>query len=93
MDEPSHADLEAMAWREIDDLPEEFRSHVSNLDVVIADEPPKGKNWLATYQGHPLTQLPRLQTWGGRTRSRSTAAHYSVFPATTPTASSKRCGM
>jgi predicted Zn-dependent protease with MMP-like domain len=64
VDEPSHADLEAMAWREIDDLPEEIRSKVSNLDVVIADEPPRGKNWLATYQGHSLTQLPRVQTWG-----------------------------
>ena len=52
----SDAELEELALAAFDELPAEFRRLVSNLAFVIDDEPPPGKNWLATYQGFPLTQ-------------------------------------
>ena len=45
-----------MVQRELDDLPHEFRERLTNLAVVVEDEPPDGKPWLGLYQGVPLTR-------------------------------------
>jgi predicted Zn-dependent protease with MMP-like domain len=52
----SDDELERLALEAFDELPAELRERVTNLAFVIEDEPPPGKNWLATYQGFPLTQ-------------------------------------
>lgn len=52
----SDEELEGLALAAFDELPAGFRERVTNLAFVIDDEPPPGKNWLATYQGFPLTQ-------------------------------------
>jgi predicted Zn-dependent protease with MMP-like domain len=57
------AELEELALAAYDELPPEFRERVSNLAFVIDDEPPPGKNWLATYQGVPMTQQSVFQSW------------------------------
>jgi len=45
-----------MVVRALDELPREFRDRMTNLAVVIEDEPPPGKHWLGLYQGVPLTR-------------------------------------
>lgn len=52
----SDAELEQLALEAFDELPAGLRERVTNLGFVIEDEPPPGTNWLATYQGFPLTQ-------------------------------------
>lgn len=54
MEPPSHEELEALAVRCLDELPEEIRTRVANLGFLVEDEPPEGTNWLATYQGEPF---------------------------------------
>jgi predicted Zn-dependent protease with MMP-like domain len=52
----SDEELGALALAAFDELPAKFRERVANLAFVIEDEPPPGKNWLAAYQGFPLTE-------------------------------------
>lgn len=52
----SDSELEELALAAFAELPAELRDRVVNLGFVIEDEPPPGTNWLATYQGFPLTQ-------------------------------------
>lgn len=61
---PSHAELEQLALEEIAELPDEFRERIRNLGVVIEDDPPEGKAWLATYSGIPLTRQTATRPWG-----------------------------
>ena len=37
-------------------LPAELRAQISNLELVIEDEPPEGQRLLGLYQGIPLTR-------------------------------------
>jgi predicted Zn-dependent protease with MMP-like domain len=39
----------------IDSLPAELRARMSNVDIVVEDEPPYGQPLLGLYQGIPLT--------------------------------------
>jgi predicted Zn-dependent protease with MMP-like domain len=39
----------------LDALPAELREKVSNVEVVVEDEPPPGQRLLGLYQGVPLT--------------------------------------
>ena len=39
-----------------DSLPPELRLRMSNVEIVIDDEPPPGKRLLGLYQGVPLTR-------------------------------------
>jgi predicted Zn-dependent protease with MMP-like domain len=43
----------------IDELPDDIRSELSNVAVVVEEEPPRGKRWLGLYRGVPLTQRGR----------------------------------
>ncbi len=59
--------LERAVWRAFHEIPPEFRSQVTNLDFVIEPEPPSGQNWLASYEGTPLTeQTVRQPGWPSR---------------------------
>ena len=60
---PTDHELEDAITRALDELPRAFRDQISNLGIVIEDEPPDGKPWLATYQGTPLTKRSNQLSW------------------------------
>ncbi len=55
--------FEEYAREAIESLPEELRSSMSNVDVVVDEEPPAGEPLLGLYQGVPLTR--RSSQYGG----------------------------
>jgi predicted Zn-dependent protease with MMP-like domain len=56
-DAASHlVDFEACAQQAIDSLPDELREFMSNVAIVIEDEPPAGAPLLGLYEGVPLTR-------------------------------------
>ena len=40
----------------LDALPSELRERISNVEIVVEDEPPPGRPLLGLYQGVPLTR-------------------------------------
>lgn len=40
----------------LDSLPDELRNALSNVEIVVEDEPPPGARLLGLYQGVPLTR-------------------------------------
>jgi predicted Zn-dependent protease with MMP-like domain len=42
--------------RALDTLPAELRSAMSNVEIVVEDEPPAGQPLLGLYEGIPLTR-------------------------------------
>jgi predicted Zn-dependent protease with MMP-like domain len=40
----------------LDSLPPDLRQQISNLELVVEDEPPPGRRLLGLYQGIPLTR-------------------------------------
>jgi predicted Zn-dependent protease with MMP-like domain len=63
MDEPyPELDFERSVEEAIASLPDALRSAMSNLELVIEDEPPPGMPLLGLYQGVPLT---RRSSWYG----------------------------
>jgi predicted Zn-dependent protease with MMP-like domain len=55
--------LEAYTRAALDSLPAELRDQMSNVEIVIEDEPPRGQPLLGLYQGIPLTS--RTSQYGG----------------------------
>ena len=49
-------DFEQLIQDALDSLPPELRSRLSNVEVVLEDEPPPGQPLLGPYQGVPLTR-------------------------------------
>jgi predicted Zn-dependent protease with MMP-like domain len=47
----------------LDSLPPELRERMSNVEIVVEDEPPPGQPLLGLYQGVPLTR--RTSQYGG----------------------------
>jgi predicted Zn-dependent protease with MMP-like domain len=63
MDEAgSGLDFERCAQEAIDELPGDLRAAMSNVELVIEDEPPAGQPLLGLYQGIPLTR--RTSSYG-----------------------------
>jgi predicted Zn-dependent protease with MMP-like domain len=56
-------DFEQAVERALDELPNELRRAVSNLTVVVEQEPPEGMPLLGLYQGIPLTR--RTSSYAG----------------------------
>ncbi len=56
-------DFERAVERALDELPDELRRAISNLTVVVEQEPPEGMPLLGLYEGIPLTR--RTSTYGG----------------------------
>jgi predicted Zn-dependent protease with MMP-like domain len=57
MDESgSELDFEQCVRDAMDGLPADLRAAMSNVEVVIEDEPPAGQPLLGLYQGVPLTR-------------------------------------
>lgn len=40
----------------LDTLPRELREYMSNVAILVEDEPPPGRALLGLYEGHPLTR-------------------------------------
>ena len=49
-------DFEQCAQEALDSLPAELRGYMSNVAIVIEDEPPGGQPLLGLYEGVPLTR-------------------------------------
>jgi predicted Zn-dependent protease with MMP-like domain len=45
-----------MVAEAVESLPAELRAAMSNVEIVVEDEPPNGEPLLGLYQGVPLTQ-------------------------------------
>ena len=56
-------DFELTAQEALDRLPPELREAMSNVSIVVEDEPPNGAPLLGLYQGVPLTR--RGSQYGG----------------------------
>jgi predicted Zn-dependent protease with MMP-like domain len=55
--------LEEYAEEALDSLPPDLRARMSNVEIVVEDEPPPGQPLLGLYQGVPLTR--RSSHYGG----------------------------
>jgi predicted Zn-dependent protease with MMP-like domain len=49
-------EFEELTQAGIDSLPDDLRNEMSNVEIVIADEPPPGQRLLGLYEGIPLTR-------------------------------------
>ena len=49
-------EFEELTQAGIDSLPDDLRKEMSNVEIVIADEPPPGQPLLGLYEGIPLTR-------------------------------------
>ncbi len=49
-------DFERLVGEAIDSLPQDLRRRISNVELVVEDEPPAGQPLLGLYQGVPLTR-------------------------------------
>jgi predicted Zn-dependent protease with MMP-like domain len=49
-------ELEEYAEQAVASLPAELRAQMSNVEIVVEDEPPPGSRLLGLYQGIPLTR-------------------------------------
>ena len=56
-------DFEAEVDDALESLPPDLRGSMSNVDVVVEDEPPNGAPLLGLYEGVPLTR--RTTYYGG----------------------------
>jgi predicted Zn-dependent protease with MMP-like domain len=50
------ADFETVIQETLDALPPDLREQISNLEILVDDEPPPGQRLLGLYQGVPLTR-------------------------------------
>ena|SRR5438105_4354330 len=55
--------FERYAQDALDSLPSDLRERMSNVEIVVEDEPPPGQRLLGLYQGVPLTR--RSSYYGG----------------------------
>jgi predicted Zn-dependent protease with MMP-like domain len=63
MDGPgAEREFEQSVEAALDSLPDDLRAAMSNVEIVIEDEPPPGQPLLGLYQGVPL---PRRTSWYG----------------------------
>ena len=53
-------DFEQCVQEALDSLPVELRDYMSNVAVVVEDEPPGGQPLLGLYQGVPMTRRGSL---------------------------------
>jgi predicted Zn-dependent protease with MMP-like domain len=48
--------FEGSVQEALDSLPPDLRAHMSNVEIVVEEEPPPGQRLLGLYQGVPLTK-------------------------------------
>jgi predicted Zn-dependent protease with MMP-like domain len=54
--EPDGVDFERTVEEALDSLPSDLRGFMSNVAIVVEEEPPAGTRLLGLYQGLPLTR-------------------------------------
>jgi predicted Zn-dependent protease with MMP-like domain len=54
--EDARPDFGRAVQEALDSLPAELRRRISNVEIVVEDEPPPGQPLLGLYQGIPLTR-------------------------------------
>lgn len=54
--EEEEVDFEGCVAETLSSLPEELRGYMSNVEIVVEEEPPAGRPLLGLYQGVPLTR-------------------------------------
>jgi predicted Zn-dependent protease with MMP-like domain len=59
----SDPDFDSAVAEAVDSLPADLRNFMSNVAIVVEDEPPRGMPLLGLYQGVPLTR--RTSAYGG----------------------------
>ncbi|HET8895265.1 MAG TPA: metallopeptidase family protein [Gaiellaceae bacterium] len=59
----SEDDFERLVQEALDSLPPDLRGQLSNVEIVVEDEPPLGQPLLGLYQGVPLTR--RTSSYAG----------------------------
>jgi predicted Zn-dependent protease with MMP-like domain len=62
MDDEAGNRFEAIVEAALESLPADLREAMSNVEIVVEDEPPLGEPLLGLYQGIPLT---RRSSWYG----------------------------
>ena len=55
-DERTEEEFDEIVTAAIDDLPDDLKAAMSNVEIVVEDEPPFGQPLLGLYQGVPLTR-------------------------------------
>jgi predicted Zn-dependent protease with MMP-like domain len=50
------ADFETVIQEALDAMPRDLRDQISNVEILVEDEPPPGQRLLGLYQGVPLTR-------------------------------------
>jgi len=55
-EESAVASFEELVRAALDEIPRELRSQMSNVEVVVEDEPPAHERLFGLYQGVPLTK-------------------------------------
>lgn len=55
-DAETELDFDVCVQEALDSLPEDLSRFMSNVAVVVADEPPPGLPLLGLYEGYPLTR-------------------------------------
>jgi len=56
MGTPELRAFEQLVEDAVDSLPADLRGRLSNVDIVVEEEPPPGERLLGLYQGVPLTR-------------------------------------
>jgi len=56
LDDGLNPDFPQVIQETVDSLPADLRERISNLEIVVEDEPPPGQPLLGLYQGVPLTR-------------------------------------
>ena len=56
LDDGLNPDFPQVIQETVDSLPADLRERISNLEIVVEDEPPPGQPLLGLYQGIPLTR-------------------------------------
>jgi predicted Zn-dependent protease with MMP-like domain len=56
-------EFDALVQDALDSLPADIRTQMSNVEVVVEDEPPPGRRLLGLYQGVPLTRRGAHYAW------------------------------
>jgi predicted Zn-dependent protease with MMP-like domain len=62
VEERSYEEFEEVVAAALEDLPEDLRTAMSNVQIVVEEEPPDGLPLLGLYQGVPLTR--RTSSYG-----------------------------
>jgi predicted Zn-dependent protease with MMP-like domain len=50
------ADFDVVIQSALDSLPADLRARMTNVDIVVEDDPPPGQRLLGLYEGIPLTR-------------------------------------